>query len=118
MSYDIYLLEPGTKETIQFYAKHDLKGGTFCKGGTTEAWLNVTYNYSEHFHKVLGKDGIRSIYGKAGAATVPILEAAIAQLKDDVDPDYWKSTEGNVKEALKALLWMAKQRPDGVWKGD
>ena len=39
-------------------------------------------------------------------------------LGDDVNPDYWKSTEGNAKRALLQLLAMAKIRPDGIWDGD
>lgn len=43
---------------------------------------------------------------------------AIAELHDDVDPDYWKATEGNAKRALLQLLAMARMRPDGVWLVD
>jgi len=35
-----------------------------------------------------------------------------------VDDDYWKSTEGNAKDALKNLLKLAELAPDGVWNGD
>lgn len=48
-----------------------------------------------------------------------MLEDAISKLGDDVDPDYWKPTEGNTKEALNGLLIIAKASdPDGVWEGD
>lgn len=49
---------------------------------------------------------------------IQILENAINQLGDDVDPDYWEPTEGNAKRALLKLLAMAKMRPDGIWDGD
>jgi hypothetical protein len=47
-----------------------------------------------------------------------VLKAAMEQLGDDVDPDYWKATEGNAKRALAQLLAFAQLRPDGVWDGD
>ena len=118
MSYDISLNDPITKEVIEFNEPHMIKGGTYAVGGTSEAWLNVTYNYADHFYRVMGENGIRSIYGKTGAESIPILKAAISQLKDDVDPDYWKATEGNAKKALCGLLSFAQMRPDGVWDGD
>lgn len=34
---------------------------------------------------VLGSKGIRSIYGKTGAESIPMLEKAISALGDDVD---------------------------------
>lgn len=87
-------------------------------GGCSEAWLNVTYNYGKHFYRVLGEGGIRSIYGKTGADSIPVLQDAASKLKDDVHPDYWEPTEGNAKRALMQLLALAKLRPDGVWDGD
>ena len=48
----------------------------------------------------------------------PLLEGAAAQLGDDVDPDYWKATDGNAKRALVQLAALAKMRPDAVWAGD
>ena len=62
--------------------------------------------------------GIRTIYGMTGAESIPVLKAAIAQLGDDVDDDYWKPTEGNAKRALTQLLALATMRPEGIWHGD
>lgn len=118
MSYDIYLLDPVTKTPIEFDSKHHVVGGVFVLGGTSEAWLNITYNYGQIFREKLGDGGIRRIYGKPGAETIPILEDAVSKLADDVDPDYWKPTEGNAKRALCGLLAFAKMRPDGIWDGD
>jgi hypothetical protein len=97
---------------------HQMKGGTYCLGGTAEAWLNITYNYYKIFYEKMGKKGIRTIYGMSGVDSIPILQKAIDQLKDDVDEDYWKPTEGNVKRSLIQLLTLAKLRPDGIWDGD
>lgn len=118
MSYDIYLYEPGTDKVVQFDDEHDLAGGTYCVGGTHEAWLNITYNYASHFRKVLGENGIRTIYGMTAAESMPLIENAIAQLGDDVSERYWDSTEGNAKAALQDLLTLARMRPDAVWNGD
>lgn len=118
MSYDITLNDPVTNKTIIFDNKHYIKGGTYCLGGTREAWLKITYNYGEIFRKMLGEKGIRSIYGKSGAESIPILKNAISKLKDDVSEDYWEATEGNAKKALYGLLAFAEMRPDGIWCGD
>ena len=66
----------------------------------------------------LGKKGIRSIYGKTGAESIPVLRKATEALTDEVAPNYLKTTEGNVKKSLYQLLSMAHMRPDGVWYGD
>ena len=118
MSYDIDLLHPVTKNVIEMDTPHQMKGGTYALGGSTQASLNVTYNYSKHFYKVLGDGGIRSLYGKSGAESIPLLQNGIIQLDDDVDNDYWKATEGNAKTALTQLLALAQMRPDGIWSGD
>lgn len=119
MSYDIELLDPVTKKTIILPEKHQMQGGTYCVGGTDEAHLNVTCNYSKHFFAYLDKDkGIRGIYGKTAAETIPLLENAIAKLPDDKTNDYWEPTGGNAKAALCQLLALARMRPDGIWDGD
>ena len=62
MSYDIRIKRhDGT--AVQLRERHNCTGGTYALGGTREAWLNVTYNYSSIFHRLLGEDGIRTIYG-------------------------------------------------------
>ena len=118
MSYDIYLNDPVTDTPIELDAPHQMRGGTYAMGGTTEAWLNVTYNYAKHYYRVMGERGIRTIYGMTGAESIPVLRAAIGELSDDVDPDYWEPAEGNAKRALCSLLALAQMRPYGVWNGD
>lgn len=126
MSYDIDLLDPITKEVIEINDAHFLRGGTYQMGGSTELSLNMTYNYSKFLHQVIqpeftpseDKSGIRSLYGLTALETIPILEVAISNLKDDVDEDYWKPTEGNTKKALNNLLTMCKMRPDAIINGD
>ena len=109
-----------TKQTIELENPHFMRGGTYAIDGTKELSLNITYNYACVFCRpeVLGENGIRSIYGKTGAESIPVLQKAIDALTDEVDPDYWKATEGNVKKSLCQLLSMANMRPDGIWDGD
>lgn len=126
MSYDINLLDPITKEVIEINDAHFLRGGTYKMGGSKELTLNITYNYSEILRQVIQpedtpseyKTGIRSLYGMTALETIPILEVAISNLKDNVVNDYWKATEGNVKRALNNLLTMCKMRPDAIIDGD
>lgn len=121
MSYDLYLTDPITKEILTLDEKHHMRGGTYCVGGEDRAKLNITYNYATHYYRVFepGSDkGIRCIYGMTGADSIPVLQEAADQLKNAVDEDYWKPTEGNAKRALLQLIALAKMRPDGVWDGD
>ena len=147
MSYDISLKDPVTKETVCFDASHQMAGGTYAIGGTSEAWLSVTYNYAQWYYKdgvfpdkgEVGKDfhngltGIRSIYGLSGAESIPILEHAIKVLEsmeEDLSEKeiqeykaggaegYWLPTRENAIKPLYQLLAMAKMRPDAVWDGD
>ena len=118
MSYDIYLVDPETKETLQTETPHLLRGGTYALGGTTDCHLNVTYNYGKHYARVLGENGIRTIYGMTARESIPVLLKASLELGDDVDDNYWIPTEGNARNALLDLIALARLRPDGVWAGD
>ena len=119
MSYDIYLNDPITGEVYEYDTPHHLKGGTYHVDGTRAAWLNVTYNYSEHYYWTIDEEkGIRKIYGMTGAESIPLLENAVSLLKDDCTNNYFDATEGNAKRALQNLIALAKMAPDCVWDGD
>lgn len=119
MSYDIRLCDPITNETIEFAHRHFLTGGTYAIGGIHEAWLNITYNYSPHFYRLIdGDKGIRAIYGMTGAQSIKVLGDAVTKLGDNVCSNYWEPTEGNAKAALLKLIALAEMRPDGIWDGD
>ena len=119
MSYDIKLCDPITKKVIEFANNHYLTGGTYAIGGTNEAWLNITYNYSPHFYRLIDEEkGIRAIYGMTGAQSIKILNEAVSKLGDDTCSNYWEPTEGNAKTALLKLIALAEMRPDGIWDGD
>ena len=118
MSYDIRLTDPATGETLMLDKNHTLAGGTYALGGTRECWLNVTYNYGHIFRRIMGEEGIRTLYGLTGAASLSLLQAAAAKLHTDEHEDYWAATEGNARKALLDLATLAELQPQGVWKGD
>jgi hypothetical protein len=118
MSYDISLRDPETGDQLHTEHPHMLRGGTYAVGGTTQLWLNITYNYAPHYYRLLGKLGIRSLYGRRADETLTDLAAAAAALGRDTHPDYWQPTEGNARLALLDLMQMALLAPHGVWAGD
>lgn len=81
----------------------------------TEAWFNITYNYSKHIYRVLN-GGIPGLDGRCVDETIEPIRKAIEKLGDDTDPDYWQPTEGNAKIALQGLVAMAVQCPGGIWR--
>lgn len=114
MSYDIYIVDK-TGAVMQADKQHLLRGGTFAAGGTTELWLNVTYNYSGIIGKVLD-GGLRSLDGKTVAETLTTLAYAAGKLGEDEDPDYWKPTEGNARRALLDLIALGSKAVTGTWR--
>ena len=115
MSYDLGLYYDGEPAKVETHSE----GGTYVLGGTDEAQLNITYNYSKFYYEVLDrKAGLRWLYGKTGRQTAGRLEHAVELLGTERDADYWKATEGNAGYALSILLAWAKAHPDAVWNGD
>mgnify|MGYP003307087421 CR=1 FL=1 len=121
MSYDIELKDPVTKETIEIVDAHFMQGGTYQIGGTNQLWLNITYNYSHYYYEATDGDprfahdevscvyadgregpietryGIRGIYGKTGAESVPMLEDMIERIKEKYQKNgSWISTKRKV----------------------
>ena len=140
MSYDITLKDPVTHEIIEFDEPDQMKGGMYAIGGTREAWLNITYNYANYYYDATEGDdrffgklwydepknlGIRGIYGKTGAESIPMLQEMIERIKPMPDEEcpadckgYWKPTAENAVRPLHYLIAMAQLRPDGIWDGD
>lgn len=119
MSWDVTLVNAVDKKPIEIDYNHYIRGGTYCAEGTNELTLNITYNYSPIFYKVIDKEkGLRWLNNKTALETLPVLESACAQLNNDTNEDYWKPTEGNAKQALISLITFAKMRPDAIWQVD
>lgn len=117
MSYDVEFQLNG--ETVNLAKKHSISGGTYALGGTTEASLNITYNYGRFFRQVFGESGIRSLYGKTARELIPILAKGIAELNVERNADYWAGTSGNAGAALLDLLTLAAMVPkEAVLTGD
>jgi len=117
MSYDIYLKdENGNTYEVEPFSE----GGTQKIGGSTETWLNVTYNYSFYYYKYIDKDmGIRWLYGKKANHCIHRLAYAIEQFPNEPTyQDYWAPTVGNAIHALKILIEWCNKFPDGVFSGD
>lgn len=120
MSYDIYIKNPKTNETVLFEEPHQLTGGTFCIGGTRYAHLNITYNYAFFFYNFIDtKLGIRSLYGKKVQDVIKILTPVIEKLGTRTEENYWLDTPGNAGKALQNLVDLMKMCPeDSIVEGD
>ena len=122
MSYDIYLKEPSSGETIMLPMKHLMTGGTykadydemtgeFSPLAICDAWLNITYNYGHYYYEATENDeisayyadgttgpvkteyGIRGIYGKRGVESIPMLKDMISRIEERYQKDgEWVST--------------------------
>lgn len=84
------------------------EGGTQPVGGTNEAEINVTYNYSKHFD-------YRSLHNLRAEDTILKLKKAVQELSTIRDVDYWADTPGNAGYACSILLAWAKANPDAWW---
>lgn len=114
MSYDVELINPETEEIAILPVAHD-DGGTHVQGGSNDAYLNITYNYSKLF-KIFHPEGIRYLDGKTGDECILMLSRGVDALGVDQDEDYWKATPGNAGHALNVLLRWAKWFPNYVFK--
>lgn len=118
MSYWISLMDGAGGEAVPCEVPSFAEGGTYAVGGTTEASLNVTYNYGECWRLVPGFEGFREQFdGKRAGETLDWLQAAVDVLGDrPYKPDYWAPTPGNAGHAAAILLGWARQYPDAVWR--
>lgn len=108
MSYWVYLCDDDGTVQVDNHSE----GGTYVLGGTSDACVNVTYNYGHHYYDLLHEDGLRGLHGLSGAEAAPLLERAVAVLGTERDDsDYWAPTPGNAGAALGVLLRWAKQHP-------
>ena len=76
-----------------YKADYHPETGTFTPALNTEAWLNITYNYSRYYCEVY-EDGIETIYGMLGAESIPVLEDMISFLVSKYQNDgVWKKSK-------------------------
>jgi len=113
MSWDVTLMKDDLPVTVELHTE----GGTQAIGGTTDAWLNVTYNYSPYYYKYLDNDkSLNWLNGRKASDCIEQLQAAVMNLGTVRDPDYWKATPGNGGHALGILLRWARQHPDATFE--
>jgi hypothetical protein len=119
MSYYVKMYDPETKKTVNFKYKHGYQGSNFILGGTTEAFVNITYNYAKYYKETIDKDtGLYSLHNKTGKEALPIIQKAINELGIDYNENYWAATRGNAGYALLAIEFFCRMRPDGIIKVD
>lgn len=106
MSWWVYLEDT---QGIPVEVEKHSEGRTYCLGGISSAVLNVTYNYEKHFD-------FKALHAQIASDTVEMLTELVAKYGTQRDPDYWKSTEGNVGYTLSILLTWAKQHPNAIWR--
>jgi hypothetical protein len=116
MSYDIYVVDEN-KETIVLEQKHQLAGGTFAVGGTTEAHFNITYNYSAVYAMVFPRrKSIGLLDGKTLQQADTIILKAMAKIPHSDSGerchDYWTPTPNNAWIALNDLHKMFNLIPE------
>ncbi len=113
MSYDIELRDE--QGNICHVEKHS-EGGTYVLDGTTDAYLNITFNYSEYYSQWIDKEsGLKWLNGKRAKECIETLKSAIRVLGIYRDDNYWGATPGNAGYALSILLRWAEQYPDAIF---
>ena len=113
MSWWVYLVDQ-TGEPVKV-ARHS-EGGTHTVGGTDQAELNVTYNYSGLLHQAFGMSFREALNGKKASEVLPQLRALSEAFPDAPEDDYWVATPGNVGHMLAILRSWAQQYPEGVFE--
>lgn len=138
MSYDIGLYKTKNSTDDPVEVEMFAEGGTQVMGGSSQAELNITYNYSWFYYLLLDeKNGLRWLYGKQAKDCIERLRTAVGKLGKNQyvvhdegyqfnDPgthhlthiDYWASTPGNAGHALDILLRWASEHPEAYFNGD
>ena len=120
MSYDISLINKNTKQPLLLHHPQYLRGGMvpaelsngeLVQAMNTHAELNITYNYSRYYYEASDGDerffvtnengekkngGIRGLYGKTTAESLPMLTDMIERIKRkymDQETGKWSVTK-------------------------
>jgi len=93
------------------------EGSNIAIGGSTDASMLVTYNYSKIYAEKLKLSVPDFLKDKTANDTIPFLRESIAILGTDKRTDnYWEASPGNARHILVVLLDWATQHPTGVWR--
>lgn len=117
MSWWAYLVDPDADHHKPVRVDSHQEGGTVAVGGSGNAEINITYNYSDHIRDTTGwDDSLWTIDGMKAKETIDDLEKAVEELGTEQHDNYWNATPGNAGHALSVLLKWAKEHPNAVWK--
>ncbi len=112
MSYDVSLYQ--SDGSVAQVDRHEAEGGTYVVGGTTDADLNITYNYSD-VYELVGWS-VNNLKERPAGDTIAEMERVLALLGVKRYPDYWAATPGNAGHAVSILLEWAKRHPQAIWR--
>ena len=117
MSYDVLIYDKDDNK-LQIPYRDLPRGGTYLMqigidwDEEVDFQLNITYNYSAYFKRVLGGDGIRNFNNMSIPKVIPRLESAVWALGTTRTSDYWERTPGNAGAALNDLLTVCQRIPN------
>ena len=112
MSYDIAIVDE--EDTVLRGSKvHKIAGGTYEMGGSYQAWLNITYNYSQFYYQIWPEGLIDKFNGMNSKDAIAYLLGAIKILGTKTTQDYWEATPGNAGKALQDLVKLIQLFPEG-----
>ncbi len=95
--------------------KH-FEGGMPERDGCTQAYLNITSNYTPQFNKIF-KQGLPTFLNqKSATEAVPKLLESMLELGFEPDEDYWAATPGNAGFTLGILMLWAMDNPDTTFR--
>ncbi len=103
-------------DLIILQVKKFIDGATYERGGTTNAEMVVTANYSNLFVEAGIACGIGGMHGMTGLEATEMLQDAVTYLGTKIDVDYWKATHGNAGACLNRILGWCLQYPTGIIK--
>jgi hypothetical protein len=110
MSWWISLNDENGYKTVESFEG----GGTYALGGSDEAALNVTYNYSEVTNLI--DFNFKNLDGRTAEDTIDELTRVVDTLGTHIFENYWAPTPGNAGAAAAILLSWAQQHPKAVWR--
>lgn len=115
MSYDVELKDAQNNPCI---VANFQEGGTQPIGGSEEASLNITYNYSFFYYHFLDhKEGLNWLNGKLAKDCISRLDVASELLcQGPAHDDYWAATPANAGKALAILLGWARKYPEAKFE--
>ena len=106
MGYQIRLANDGAVCKVDAHEE----GGTYIMGGSPEAELSMTYNYSQVYALLDWHPA--KMDGRKALTCIPELETVVEKLgTKQYAKDYWAPTPGNAGHAMNIVLGWCRQHP-------